>query len=265
MYERRRPVPWRAFDVVTIFAFWFALQIGIVMLVDAVVCPGILRQAAAADRGQLSADNVVVKLLKDRNPWVVLLCVVSATVAAPIGEEFLFRLVLQGWLESAAYHWRRRVPWLRRNFSRAVLPIFFSALPFAMMHFRTESASESRVMMLQLTIVMVANLLTVAVGIGWLRWRTGATAADLGWKAQKLGHDIRFGLVWSAVIMPPILVLQVVLLQILPKSAAPDPIPLFLFAAAWGFLYYCTHRIAPAMVAHATLNATSLALIFLSK
>jgi membrane protease YdiL (CAAX protease family) len=142
-------------------------------------------------------------------------------------------------------------------------PIALSALLFAAMHGRGASNHDTRYLFSQLLIYAIATGLTPVFGIGWLRFRAGATAMDLGWNVSKLKQDIGLGLLCSVVLVPPILLLQNVLLHVLPKSAAPDPIPLFLFAVAWGFLYYCTHRIVPAIIAHASLNATSLALFFL--
>jgi membrane protease YdiL (CAAX protease family) len=42
------------------------------------------------------------------------------------------------------------------------------------------------------------------------------------------------------------------------------PIPLFFFAVVLGYVYQRTHRLWPSLVAHALLNAGSLALLWFS-
>ena len=42
----------------------------------------------------------------------------------------------------------------------------------------------------------------------------------------------------------------------------PAPIPLFAFGLMLGFLYQRTHRLAPCVVAHMALNATSLLVVW---
>ena len=49
-----------------------------------------------------SEHPVATLLTENPNPMVLLLCVISAVVVAPVAEEFLFRVVLQGWLEALA-------------------------------------------------------------------------------------------------------------------------------------------------------------------
>ena len=44
----------------------------------------------------------------------------------------------------------------------------------------------------------------------------------------------------------------------------PDAISLFLLALALGWLYQRTHRLMPSVVLHLCLNATSMALLWLS-
>jgi membrane protease YdiL (CAAX protease family) len=45
---------------------------------------------------------VQLLLTRDSSPQVLALCVVSAVIVAPLSEEFLFRVLLQGWLEALA-------------------------------------------------------------------------------------------------------------------------------------------------------------------
>jgi membrane protease YdiL (CAAX protease family) len=79
------------------------------------------------------SEHPLVKLIKDQpNVGLLALASFSAVVVAPVSEELLFRVVLQGWLE-------RRVRLLRRRGFRLAgwlpgLPILVSAAFFATMH-----------------------------------------------------------------------------------------------------------------------------------
>jgi membrane protease YdiL (CAAX protease family) len=59
--------------------------------------------------------------------------------------------------------------------------------------------------------------------------------------------------------------MQAVLSARLPAYIAPDPIPLFFFAVALGFLYFRTHRIVPLIILHAIFNGASLAMATLGQ
>jgi membrane protease YdiL (CAAX protease family) len=108
-------------------------------------------------------------------------CFVSAAVVAPIVEEILFRLVLQGWLEAAETRADAAADPLAEP-KPAWLSLVVPALAFAGMH----------------------------------------------------------------------------------MGAWPDPIPLFLFGLALGWLYRRMHRLVPCIVLHAALNAASMTLLGLS-
>ncbi len=48
-------------------------------------------------------EHPIITLLKEhRQPWLLALCAFSAVIVAPLAEEFFFRVLLQGWLESLA-------------------------------------------------------------------------------------------------------------------------------------------------------------------
>lgn len=65
----------------------------------ALVVAPLLGLAAVLDRIVPYEHPVVTFLREHRDPVAVALVIIAAVVAAPIGEEFFFRRVLQGWLE----------------------------------------------------------------------------------------------------------------------------------------------------------------------
>lgn len=133
------------------------------------------------------------------------------------------------------------------------------------MHFRVDRPMRHpNYELFQVAGVIVASLMTAALALGLVRWRAGATAADLGWVREKFFADVRLGVVAFAALAAPMYAAQYTLWRTLPKGVAPDPIVLFFFALALGTLYYRTHRIVPVIVLHMSLNLTSLAMAWLS-
>ncbi len=263
-YQPRRRVPWQGIDLVLVLVVYLATQVGMIFLAGAWLGPELTRPPDSYDVEQANASHLVAKLLVESDVWTLLLCGFSAAVVAPIVEEFLFRVLLQGWLETAQRRWRRAMPTLRRLVPGATGPIVLTSLLFARMHFRVDTP----MMHVQfLTFVLVANavacLLTMAFAIGLLRVRAGATAADLGWVPGKFFADLRLGLLAFLAVAAPLYLAQLALLLRLPKCLAPDPFVLFFLALALGTLYYRTHRIVPAIAAHMALNTTSLVMAWL--
>ena len=81
---------------------------------------------------------------------------------------------------------------------------------------------------------MAADLLALGLAIALLRFAAGATAADLGWKPEKLRSDAKLGLLALVAVIGPVLALQVALMGLVKWTGidyAPDPIPLFLSGA----------------------------------
>jgi len=80
------------------------------------------------------STHPLIELVKtDPTPRSLLLTTWIVVAVAPLFEEFLFRVVLQGWLEARERAWRRNRPALRRV-RAGVLPIVCSSLAFALPH-----------------------------------------------------------------------------------------------------------------------------------
>jgi membrane protease YdiL (CAAX protease family) len=194
-------------------------------------------------------------LFEGRNVWTLLLGAVSAIVIAPITEEFVFRLLLQGWLESLERRMRRQIPAMRQ-ITLGIVPLMSTAILFAAIHIRKpEPLMALSTILVLLCIQAVTSLLTVAVSICWLKFVVGATLADFGVVPQKLAADVRLGLLTLAAVAAPVYAIMAAAKEWLPKTIVPDPIPLLFLAVALGTLYYRTHRIIPSLVLHAAFNA----------
>ncbi len=206
----------------------------------------------------------MAQLVTEGNVWVLLLCVVSAAIVAPVTEEFFFRVLLQGCLAAWQHRWRRQMPTLRRLIPGGIGPIVLTSLLFARMHFRVDTPQFNvRFLLFLLAGDAVVRLLALAFTVGWLRWRVGATAADLGWAPACVLGDVKLGLAAFAAVAAPVYAVQMGLRCLLPECIAPDPVPLFFLALVLGTLYYRTNRMTPSVVLHAALNGTSLVLAWL--
>jgi membrane protease YdiL (CAAX protease family) len=265
-YQPRRQVPWQAVDLALVAAFNVVVLVVVAHLAVQVLGQEATKVPTMYDANQAGNEHMVARLLAEGNPWILVLCAFSVAIVAPVAEEFLFRVMLQGWLESLEHRWRRRLPTLRRIVPRAFGPIVLTAFLFARLHFRVDSAPlKTSFLLFTMLGESVASLLTVAFAMILLRWNTGATPADLGWVRRELSGDILRGLAAFAAVAAPIYAAQYYVSTLLPKNVAPDPFVLFFFALALGILYFRTHRIVPSIVLHASLNATTLVMFVLLK
>jgi len=245
-YQPRRPVPWHAVDLAAVLVFYLALQSGLIELAGVVLGSHAIQAPAAYVPGESTTEHMVGQLIPEGSVWVFLLCGISAVLVAPLSEEFLFRVLLQGWLEALEHRGRRKMATLRRLIPRGAGPILLTAFLFARLHFRVEGPPLSPDFLIFLLAGdAAARLLAMAFAVGWMRWRAGATAADLGWTLRNTKGDIRLGLAGFVAVAVPVYAMQAVFVSVLPTYIAPDPFPLFFFAVALGAVYYRTHRIVP--------------------
>jgi membrane protease YdiL (CAAX protease family) len=244
--------------------YYLVMQWSVAALADTLFGPEASRPPAISDASGTQTEHVVAQLIAQGNPWVLLLCIVSAGLVAPITEEFFFRVLLQGWLETCGHRWRRQMPAIRRFMPRGGGSIVLTSLLFASLHFRVGAPQiDVRLRVLQVGGDAAARLLTLAFAVAWLRGRVGATAADLGWTPKTASGDVKLGLATFAAVAAPVYAVQITFQCLLPTYLAPDPVPLFFFALVLGTLYYRTHRLLPLIVLHAALNGTSLLLAWL--
>ena len=258
-YQPRRPVPWRLADVALIFVFYFAVP-GLLMEASrGWLGVGRRGQPPVVDHSPLDSDHPMARvLLESHNVWAIVLCALSAVVVAPLTEEVLFRLLLQGWLESLERRFRRTgrlralaaktscsgsctaapfgeprdgsataipTPSRPRFIAAGVAPVAISSIMFAALHIRGPRPPENLSTIIHLLgIQAVASLLTVALLICWLRFAVGATLSDLGIVPGKLAADVRLGLLALLAAVVPVYAVLIVAKQLLPEGVVADPI-----------------------------------------
>ena len=257
----RRPVPWKSLETMLLLLLYLAGMLSVQPILTHLfgIAPQFDEKAAA------DATHPVIRLLQDKpGPATTLLCLLSVALVAPLVEEFFFRVVLQGWLESQERRLRRECPWLRRVI-RGLVPVGIVALAFAAMHARgggpTPIASYLRWL---IAVSATVNAFSLAIGLLLLRAGCQATWTDLGWDKNEFWPDVRRGLLAFAALAAPAYAVQFAAQALLAgRNISPDPAGLILFALGMGVLYYRTHRIMPSIVLHMALNASSFILLVL--
>jgi membrane protease YdiL (CAAX protease family) len=291
---RRRPVPWGGIDVLAVLVLFLAVNAAAISLAcwailpptteghcdgagaDVAAAPDPDAADGAATRSEVSPPpdaedsqedseedarlHPAIRLLAEGDVWVRLLCGMGLVIVAPICEEFVFRVLLQGWLEAVGWRLRGVFPAWRRILP-GTAPIVITSLLFGSVHYSSGEPPAEEMLLAIVAADVVAKVLTMLLAIALVRWRVGATAADLGWEPKRFLADIGLGLAAFAAVAAPIYAMQTGLSQVLPKGAKADPYVLVFFGAALGILYFRTHRIVPAIVLHMALNATSFTLL----
>ena len=155
-----------------------------------------------------------------------LVCVFSAAIVAPATEEFVCRVLLQGWLERvfAATSLQEAVfPTPEEEMSRFARPIAVDSNPYVppadMNKDKVDDQAKAKVQPAEVP----------------SRFASG------------------FPIVISSLVF-----------AVLHWGNGLDPIPLFVLALGLGYLYQRTHRILPCVVLHFLVNAFSLAVLALS-
>ena len=151
----------------------------------------------------------------------------SAVIVAPLAEEYLFRVLLQGWLQKLRWVWQSEPVKVINGSNKEAIA--------------TDNASES----------------SVAMHVSELNpYSASQTKPDI----DEVDSDSS---AITAVPLWPILVSSL-LFAAAHFSHGPDPIPLFFLAMAIGYLYRQTNRIAPCIVVHFCLNGLTMFALLVS-
>jgi membrane protease YdiL (CAAX protease family) len=261
-FEPRRPVPWTGWDLLLFFAFWFLITV-----ISGSVCRGLqlsshiqAKEFSPQQMLELRKEHGITQLIVcgQDDPRVFLLVFLTGVIIIPIGEEFLFRLLLQGSLE------KLEGSSLRFLRLRGLFAVFCSSTIFAALHLRDMTATLSFQKIFDGIAAMSVGYLVVIALIGmYLLFIRGATLRDLGIDRRKIFGDCLLGIGAACLLIPPIYLLNNGLAMLVGDlDFALDPIPLFFFAAGIGVLYYRTHRILPGIVLHMIFNGIAVALVY---
>ncbi len=165
----------------------------------------------------------------------------SAVIVAPIAEEYMFRVLLQGWLEKVATYRGDRSHLLVGGLDEATYqPTKPSRAEHAPDQANEQTASN--------TPTDVSN----PDASPQSEFEAFAPA-----KNQQPSREA---------IVPPVhwpILISAALFALMHYSHGPDWVALFFLGLGLGYLYQRTHRILPCIIVHMLLNATSLAVLLI--
>ncbi len=201
-----------------------------------------------------AAHPLVLYLHENPSAMKYLFAFLVAALCVPFTEEFVFRVIVQGWLEAG-----ERQAWgmSRRHGVGALL---LTAAFFTLIHFRPAGdihLSAERLGEL-FTCQLGAYFLLLAVSFVVLRVFCRATWRDIGMDFRHWRKDILLGCLAYAVVALPTGLMMLLATAVDFNNrfgVVADPIALVPLALVLGLLYWRTHRILPCFTAHALFNA----------
>lgn len=269
--ERHETVPWTGFDVLLLFALY--LMLGQLCVQASLSLAGVQAKNHAAERtvvspeiGRKAPEHPLTRLFLGgkRSAAVFGLVLLLSVVLAPVTEEFLFRLVLQRWIEKKTIGLRNTFPDSRPPLSPGPVSVVTASLVFALVHIRGPSEPDADFLFYGLFGLGAANLATVALGTIYLVVQCKATRYDLGFPPSPFSRDLRTAGAALLLTVPGIFALHYLLRLFFPEIAT-DPVPLFFFAIVLGTVLYRTGRLLPCILLHAALNSLSFSMLVFSR
>ena len=206
---------------------------------------------------ETTSQHPVLQLLThDRSTGTFILVFLVTAISAPLWEEFLFRLVLLGWMAKQENSLSQKT---LKRWPVGVFSLLFTSLLFALAHFRwNKDPVAAEQLYSVVTIMGITNFVALGISLVYLRVRHDAKLIDFGFSPQHLIYDLKTAAIAFLAAVVPILFLQVALQRLLPSGFAPDPIPLFFLAIVLGILFLRTRRTTSCVALHFYLNTFSL-------
>jgi len=249
-------VPWTGLDVLLFLALWFA-TLFVCSAVAGNTAPQTESQRQTAADGE-SYLHPIAQLVGQNNnsPIVLLVALLAAVVIAPLVEEFLFRLLLQGWLEAKLTQFQ--VP-CASGVAIATVSFFFAAI-----HGGNGVVMDIQVLFYTLVALATANLLIFTSGILYLVRRRSVQITHYLFGTSRFFCP-RFFINAGYCLLALLLIygLSAVLGRAYPTTNT-DPIPILFLSLLLGTLYSKTQNLSYCLLLHACVNGISLMLVWLS-
>ena len=252
-------VPWTGLDVLLFLAVWFAAQImcdTLGHIAGHVSAPPSSPEQAATTEKKDPGHQVVQMIQQSNKSLLVLLVAFFAVVViAPLIEEFLFRLLLQGWLEAKLTQFR--VPYA--NGAAIVAVSFF----FASLHGGDRNVPHVHVLFYVYAAIVVTSLLVVLFGFAYLERIRNVPLTHCLFGQGQFFHPQFFSTAKYCLLA--VLCIQgiAIALSWYDPNANNAPIPIFIFSLILGTLYSRTRNLSYCILLHACLNLMSFTFVCL--
>ena len=255
--EFKQPsVPWTGFDVLLLLAVWFAPLFASVAAISIASLSQPQIEATAVEKQD--HKHPIAQLIEQskKSPVVFLIVFLSAVVVAPIIEEFLFRMLFQGWLEV--------------KFKQLQLPcasgvaIVVVSIFFAVIHMSNHAAIDASALLNGLVVTMFFSLTVFAAGVIYLTQIRSVRIADyliVPVRSVRPRFFICVGCCLLVIVF--CLALNACLTLNFPGTNVA-PVSIFFFSLALGILYSRTQNLSYCILLHACLNGISLTVLWLS-
>jgi len=255
--EVRFSVKWNFFDVVFLLMLYYVLIIVCVSVSFALSASDAVRTNSIAEKPTTKHPLTQLIQQSGTNYSVLLFAFLSGVITAPLAEEFLFRLVLQCYLEKLCLRSLRIT-----NCFAGIISIAFTSLLFASLHGSSRKEMPVEFLQAMITGLIIGSVLFLIMGITYLTVVRKSDAKDLGWDSKYLLSDIKTAAVWALFVIPAVMLVRIAANFLLPYQIN-DPIPLFFFSLVLGFLFYKTRRLAPCVILHLLFNGFSFTMLLL--
>ncbi|MDR0522271.1 MAG: CPBP family intramembrane metalloprotease [Planctomycetaceae bacterium] len=213
-------------------------------------------EIAAAETNQDFKHPLVQLLQENRSACVWITAFFAAVIAAPLFEEWMFRFLLQNWLE-------KKMAAVLSDRNAQKIAVIGTSLFFAALHGGSRRQQTADSLYNEFIAILLANFVILIAGISFLR-----TFRHVSVKETFFGSGLFFrtgffryaavcyGLLLSAIVLNTVL-------QTCRQGINTDPVPLFFVSILFGGLYCRTRNLSYSILLHACLNGTSLFLVLL--
>ena len=243
-------VPWTGLDVLLFLALWLAPLLLSFTATYAVSLSRSQEQTAAVDTGEYKHPVILLVEQGKNSPLIFLVACLSVVIVAPLVEEFLFRFLLQGWLETKLS--RLQVP--RANGTAIIAVSCF----FAAIHAGNHGVGDASSLAFGFIVSMVFSLVIFMSCVIYLVQKRNVKVIPsfLG-TGRFFPPQFLAGVGYCSLTLVFIFGISAILRTMYPMTNV-SPIPLFFFSLLLGTLYSRTRNLSYCILLHAFLNGTSL-------
>ena len=256
--KSRNPTPyWTGSDVLVFFTLWFAAHIVCGIATGYVDTPSEVQTQTASTPEKHHGHPIAQLIEQNKNSATVFFIIFCAVVvAAPLVEEILFRLFLQGWLESKLAQYA--IPY------SSCIAIVAVSYFFAMLHGGNRSNLNEQMLIPMFVGTAFFGAAIFILGVYYLVTKRGMTITQCLLGPEPFFRPKFFVKAGYALLAVGLILGFTAVLRALFPDINTDPVPLFLFSLLLGFMYSRTQNLSYCILLHACLNLTSLTIAWLA-